>query len=68
MAKKVNIEIEIDEQGKIHASPDGTEGTECLNLLAFLDKIPGLTVLETVKNDDFKTKKVQINSLQSVKH
>ena len=64
MSKLVNLKIIIDEMGRVHAAPDGTEGTECLDLMAFLDKIEGFEVLEVVKNSDFKTKKVQINSVQ----
>ena len=67
MSKQVEINLTIDEDGNIIAEPLGTEGEECLNLLAFLDKIEGFTVVETVKNKDFKTKKVQINSVQKIK-
>jgi transcriptional regulator of aromatic amino acid metabolism len=66
MAKEVALEIEIDENGKIHVAPTGTQGAECLELMAFMDKIEGFTTVETVKNADFKTKKVQINSIQKV--
>jgi hypothetical protein len=67
MSKQVELNIIIDQDGNIIASPEGTEGTECLNLMGFLDKIEGFTVVETVKNNDFKIKKVQINSVQKIK-
>ena len=59
MAKEVTLEVRIDEKGQIHVEPKGTQGAECLNLMAFLDKVKGLTVLETTPNDDMKEKKVQ---------
>lgn len=65
-AKKVELNIVIDEDGLIHIEPNGTEGTECLDLMAFLDKLEGFEVIETVKNKDFKTKTVQLNSLQKI--
>lgn len=52
MSKKVEIIIEIDKQGNIKVTPKGTKGTECLDLMAFLDKIEGLNVIETVSNED----------------
>jgi hypothetical protein len=66
MAKKVDLCIEIDEDAHIHVSPEGTEGTECLNLMAFLDTIEGFTTVETLRHKDCKTKKVQINAVQKV--
>ena len=58
MSKKVELIIEIDEQGKIVVTPKGTVGKECLELMAFLDKIDSFEVLETIFNDDMhKTKK-----------
>jgi putative aminopeptidase FrvX len=59
MAKEVTLEVQIDEKGQIHVEPKGTQGAECLNLMAFLDKVKGLTVVETTPNDDMKEKKVQ---------
>ena len=57
--KEVEITIEIDKAGKLHVEPVGTEGEECLTLLAFLDKIPGFRVTKTEHNDDMKKKKAQ---------
>ena len=65
-SKKVELLIEITEDGKINASPKGTQGTECLDLMAFLDKIPGLTVEETVKQPGLQNEKVQIVGHQFV--
>jgi len=67
MSKKVELNIIIDENGNIIASPEGTEGTECLNLMAFIDKIDGFEVVETIPHKNLKTKKVQLNSWQKIK-
>lgn len=61
MSKKVELTIEILEDGTINVTPSGTVGKECLELMAFLDKIEGFNVLETVLNDDFKK-----NSITSI--
>lgn len=66
MSKKIELNIVIDEEGNILASPEGTEGTECLGLMNFLDKIEGFEVTETVLHKNLKTKKVQINSFQKL--
>jgi hypothetical protein len=52
MSKKVELIIEIDKKGKITVTPKGTVGPECLELMAFLDKIEGFNVLETTPNED----------------
>lgn len=67
MSKQVELNIIINEDGDVIAEPGGTEGAECLDLMSFLDKIEGFKVIETIKNKDFKTKKVQINSVQKIK-
>ena len=59
MAKEVYLEAEIDEKGNVHVVPNGTQGAECIELMAFLDKIKGFNVLETTPNEDMKEKKVQ---------
>ncbi len=62
MSKKVELIIEISEDGTIKVTPSGTIGKECLELMAFLDKIEGFNVSETVLNDDFKkTNIISIN-------
>jgi hypothetical protein len=66
LSRRIELNIIINEDGLIHVSPEGTEGQECLNLMAFLDKIEGFTTLETIKNENFKIKKVQTNSLQKI--
>ena len=67
MSKSVELLIDIDENGNIHVEPSGTHNQECLQLMSFLEKIKGFTTVETIKNSDFKTKKVQINSTQQIK-
>jgi hypothetical protein len=52
MSKKVELIIEIDEKGKIKVTPKGTVGPECLELMAFLDKIEDFEVIETIANED----------------
>ncbi len=58
MSKKVELIFEIDETGKIFVTPKGTKGRECIDLMAFLDKIDGLNVVETVLTEDIKASKV----------
>lgn len=64
MSKKVELIVEIDSTGKITVTPKGTEGTECLELMAFLDKIDTLTVTETTPNEDMR--KVNTNKVKNV--
>jgi hypothetical protein len=52
MSKKVELEIEIGPDGKITVTPKGTVGKECLDLMAFLDKIDDFNVIETIANED----------------
>ena len=66
MAKEVKLIVEIDEKAKIHVQSEGTQGTECIDLMNFLSKIPGFKITETVKNDDFKSKKVQTTGTTKV--
>lgn len=68
MAKRVSINIVIDEEGNIIAEPNGTQGNECLNLMSFLDSIPGLSVVSTEKTDDFKKKSSLTKSTQNVQN
>jgi hypothetical protein len=63
MSKKVELIIEIDEKGKILVTPKGTLGKECLELMAFLDKIEDFDVIETIANEDMgKDQKEYIKS------
>jgi len=64
--KEVELNFIIDKDGKIQVEPKGTEGSECLDLMAFLDRIPGFEVLETITNDDMKKKKVVRNTNQRI--
>lgn len=56
MSKRIELIIEVDKQGNIKVVPKGTVGTECLDLMKFLDKIEGVTVVDVVPNDDMKAK------------
>lgn len=68
MSKKVELIIEVLEDGTINVTPSGTVGKECLELMAFLDKIEGFHVLETVLNDDYtKTHKALIKDKNYLK-
>jgi hypothetical protein len=68
MAKPVQMIVEIDENGELHIEADGTSGTECVDLLKFLDFVNGLTVVESKKIDDTKSQKVVTTSNQQVKN
>lgn len=52
MAKEVELKIHIDKDGKVVVEPKGTSGKECLDLMKFLDKIPGFITKETTPNKD----------------
>ena len=66
MAKAVEVSVEIDEQGKLMVTINGTHGPECLNVLQFVDQVPGFTVVETGHTDAMKEKKVQHTGRQGV--
>ena len=68
MSKEVELEIKISATGKVEVVPKGTSGKECLDLMKFLDKIPGFTVKETTPNDDMKrNENVEIKSKVDVR-
>ena len=54
MAKEVELNIKISKDGKVTVEPKGTSGNECLDLMKFLDKIPGFVVKETTPNKDMR--------------
>ena len=54
MSKEIELNIEIDEKGNVKVTPKGTVGKECLDLMKFLDKIPGFVVKDTTPNKDMK--------------
>lgn len=54
MAKEVELNIKIGKDGKVTVEPKGTSGAECLDLMKFLDKIPGFTVKEISPNKDMQ--------------
>ena len=66
MPKPIDLNIEIDENGNIKVSVNGTEGSECLDVLNFLDRIDSLIVEETISNDDMQTKEVQTINKQNI--
>jgi hypothetical protein len=59
MAKPIDLEIEIDEEGNIKVKVNGTEGTECLDVMSFLDNIESFIVEDTISTSDMQTKDVQ---------
>lgn len=54
MSKEVELKITIKKDGTVEVVPSGTAGKECLDLMKFLDKIPGLNVISTQENEDMK--------------
>lgn len=67
MAKEVNLVIEISEDGEsINVKINGTEGSECLDVMSFLDQIDSLIVEDTISTNDMQTKDVQMVGKQSV--
>ena len=54
MSKEVELKITIKKDGTVEVVPSGTVGKECLDLMRFLDKIPGLNVISTKENADMK--------------
>ncbi len=66
MAKPVDLTIEIDEDGNIKVKVNGTEGTECLDVMSFLDNIESLIVEETISTEDMQTKEVQQIGKQNI--
>lgn len=67
MPKPIDLVIEISEDGDIIVKINGTEGTECLDVMAFLDTIDSLLVEETISTKDMQTKDVQTVGQQNVK-
>lgn len=68
MPKEINLKIEIDENGeKIKVTVNGTQGSECLDVMSFLENIESLITEETISTDDMQTKEVQNVGKQSVK-
>jgi hypothetical protein len=54
MSKRVSLNVRIDKTGKVYAKPEGTKGEECIDLMRFLDLIPGLVVEEVGHTEDYK--------------
>ena len=62
--KSVKLKVILDEDGNIKVEAEGTEGTECLNLMSFLEMVPGLSTTDTILKDDCDTQDVQILGYQ----
>lgn len=62
MSKEVELNITIDKDGKVVVTPKGTQGKECLELMKFLDKIPGLNVVSTVSNSDMNSTQKDVST------
>jgi acylphosphatase len=66
MSKEVELKITIKKDGTVEVIPSGTVGKECLDLMKFLDKVPGLNVTSTKENEDMK-KTAHFNNSVNVK-
>ena len=65
MAKEVELNIKISKDGKVTVEPKGTAGKECLDLMKFLDKIPGFSVKEITPNKDMRDEYKQIENQEN---
>jgi nitrate reductase NapAB chaperone NapD len=66
MAKPVKLKVDVDKNGKILVTIEGTQGTECLTHMAFLDNIPGLNVVETERVDHGDEQSKNVTRTQQV--
>ena len=64
MAKEVELKVRIDTGGRLHVEPEGTQGEECVELMEFLESIPGLTITSKgrVDTDDPNDGQVHLKS------
>lgn len=68
MPKQIDLCIEIDENGEsIKVTVNGTQGSECLDVMSFLENIESLLTEQTISTDDMQTKEVQSVGKQSIK-
>ena len=65
MAKEVELNIHIDKNGKVVVEPKGTSGKECLDLMKFLDKIPGFVIKDTTPNKDMQDEHKEVINQES---
>ena len=65
MAKEVELNIKIGKDGKVTVEPKGTSGKECLDLMKFLDKIPGFEVKEIKPNKDMQDEHKEVINQES---
>lgn len=66
MAKQVNLRVRIAKDSTIHVKPEGTHGEECIDLMRFIDDIPGLVVVETKRVDTDSPAEGTIEGIQEV--
>jgi putative aminopeptidase FrvX len=65
MAKEVELNIKIDKTGKVTVEPKGTSGKECLDLMKFLDEIPGFEVKGIKPNKDMQEEHKEVINQES---
>lgn len=63
MSKEIELEIKIDKSGKVHVIPKGTEGTECLDIMKFLDKLNGAKNIQIDPTQDIKKNNMNIENI-----
>lgn len=51
MAKRISVEI-IIKGSELRAKPTGTSGDECLDVMRFLEYLPGLKKCDNVRTGD----------------
>jgi hypothetical protein len=66
MAKEVKLRGRIDKNGDLHVKPEGTQGEECVDLMEFINHIPGLVVVETTRVDTDSPSQGNIHGVQGV--
>lgn len=67
MARQVKIIVEIDDKGMINIESDGTEGTQCDNLLKVFETMDSFKKVEETHKANYKTKSVQTATYQTAK-
>lgn len=66
MSKQVKLTVRIDKKSDIHMKPEGTQGEECIDLMEFINHIPGLVVVETTRVDTDSPSHGNIQGTQEV--
>ena len=65
MSKEITLNVRIDKNGQLHVKPDGTQNEECLDIMEFLQHIPGVSVVETQRIDTEKPGSPKVHERQS---